>query len=204
MSDTHFYEPASGHGLPHDPFKAIIAPRPIGWISSLGENGRANLAPYSIFNAFCSTPPIIGFSSEGWKHTVRNVAATGEFVFNLVTRALADAMNISGAPFPEGVSEFEAAGLTPAPSRIVSVPRVGESPAALECRLVSIQEMTDMDGEKLQRFLVLGQVVGVHIDTAFLKDGLFDTAAANPIARCGYLADYADVSSLFAMPRRGI
>lgn len=204
MSGTHFYEPASGHGLPHDPFKAIVAPRPIGWISTLGENGRANLAPYSFFNAFCSTPPIIGFSSEGWKHTVGNAARTGEFVFNLATRALADAMNISGTPFPDNVSEFEAAGLAPAPSRIVSAPRVGESPAALECRLVGIQELTDLEGVKLQRFLVLGQVVGVHIDTAYLKDGLFDTAAANPIARCGYLSDYADASSLFVMPRMSI
>ncbi len=204
MSETHFYEPAKGHGLPHDPFKAIIAPRPIGWISSLDEAGRPNLAPYSFFNAFSSAPPIIGFSSEGWKHTVRNADRSGEFVFNLATRALADAMNVSGAPFDDGVSEFEAAGLAAAPSRMVAAPRVGESPAALECRLLGIQELTDLDGHKLGRFLVLGQVVGVHIDSAFLKDGLFDTAGANPIARCGYLSDYAEVSSLFAMPRKGV
>jgi flavin reductase (DIM6/NTAB) family NADH-FMN oxidoreductase RutF len=204
VNGTHFYEPAKGHGLPHDPFKAIIAPRPIGWISSADAEGRPNLAPYSFFNAFCSSPPIIGFSSEGWKHTVRNIADTREFVFNLATRQLADAMNVTGAPHADGVSEFEEAGLRSAPSRVVSVPRVAESPASLECRLISIQELIDIEGHRLQRFLVLGQVVGVHIDTAYLRDGLFDTAAAHPIARCGYVADYAEVSSLFAMPRRGL
>src|SRR5690606_35136669 len=130
------------------------------------------------------------------KHTVRNIADTREFVFNLATRKLANAMNVSGAPHADGISEFGPAGLTAATSRTVRAPRVAESPASLECRLISIQELTDIDGNRLQRFLVLGQVVGVHIDTAYLKDGLFDTAAANPIARCGYLSDYAEVSSL--------
>ena len=203
MTDVHFYKPGEGHRLPHDPFKAIIAPRPIGWISTADAEGRPNLAPYSFFNAFCSSPPIIGFSSEGWKHTVRNIADTREFVFNLATRKLADAMNVSGAPYADGISEFDTAGLEPAPSRVVKPPRVAESPASLECRLISVQELADIEGNRLQRFLVLGQVVGVHIDTAYLKDGLFDTAAAHPIARCGYASDYAEVSSLFAMPRRG-
>lgn len=199
--DIHFYEPAKGHGLPHDPFKAIIAPRPIGWISSVDEKGRVNLAPYSFFSAFSSVPPIIGFSSEGWKDSVSNIEATKEFVFNLATRPLADAMNATGAPHPPGVDEMREAGLDPAPSRIVKAPRVAKSPAALECRLLDIIQLKDLDGHKLGRYLILGQAVGVHIDRAYLVDGLFDTAAARPIARCGYRADYAEVASLFEMHR---
>jgi flavin reductase (DIM6/NTAB) family NADH-FMN oxidoreductase RutF len=201
VSGVHFYEPAKGHGLPHDPFKAIIAPRPIGWISTVDAEGRPNLAPYSFFNAFSSVPPIIGFCSEGWKHSVRNIEATGEFVFNLATAPLAQQMNITGSPFEDGVDEMAAAGLTAAACRLVRAPRVAESPAAMECRLISITQLSDMDGNTLGRFLVLGQVVGVHIDASFLKEGLFDTAAARPLARCGYLADYAEVGELFRMPR---
>src|ERR1700722_3273090 len=111
MSESHFYEPRNGHGLPHDPFKAIVAPRPIGWISSVDPEGRVNLAPYSFFNAFCEAPPIVGFSSSGRKDSHRNVEATGEFVVNLATRKHAAAMNLTSAPFPPGVNEFEAAGL---------------------------------------------------------------------------------------------
>ncbi len=199
--DVHFYEPAKGHGLPHDPFKAIIAPRPIGWISSVDVEGRVNLAPYSFFNAFSSVPPIIGFSSEGWKDSVSNVEATKEFVFNLATRPLAEAMNATGAALPHGVDEMQQAGLDPAPSNIVRAPRVAKSPAALECRLTDIIELKDLNGQKLGRYLILGQVVGVHIDRAYLVDGLFDTAAARPIARCGYRSDYAEVASLFEMNR---
>jgi flavin reductase (DIM6/NTAB) family NADH-FMN oxidoreductase RutF len=201
VSRVHFYEPAKGHGLPHDPFKAIVAPRPIGWISTVDVEGRANLAPYSFFNAFSSAPPIIGFCSEGWKHSVRNIEATGEFVFNLATAPLAQQMNITGAPLDDGVNEMEMAGLEAAACRVVRAPRVAASPAAMECRLISITQLSDMDGHALGRFLVLGQVVGVHIDEAFLKDGLFDTAAARPLARCGYVADYAEVAELFRMPR---
>lgn len=203
VSGTHFYEPSKGHGLSHDPFKAIIAPRPIGWISTVDEEGRGNLAPYSFFNAFSSAPPIIGFSSEGWKHSAANIAATGEFVFNLATSALADQMNQTGAALPEGEDEMLAAGLTPAPCRLVRAARVAESPAALECRLIEIIELKDLDGAKLNRFLVLGQAVGVHIDPAFLTpEGLFDTARASPLARCGYLSDYAEVSSLVHIHRK--
>jgi len=200
---VHFYEPSKGHGLSHDPFKAIIAPRPIGWISTVDKAGRGNLAPYSFFNAFSSVPPIIGFSSEGWKHSAANVAATREFVFNLATSALADQMNRTGAALPEGEDEMLAAGLTPAPCRLVKAARVAESPAALECRLIEIIELKDLDGVPLGRFLILGQVVGVHIDSAFLTpEGLFDTARASPLARCGYLSDYAEVSSLVTLHRK--
>jgi flavin reductase (DIM6/NTAB) family NADH-FMN oxidoreductase RutF len=201
MSDTHFYEPRDGHRLPHDPFKAIVAPRPIGWISSIDAQGRVNLAPYSFFNAFCEAPPIVGFSSGGRKDSQRNIEATGEFVANLATRRHARAMNLTSAPFPHGVNEFEAAGLTAAPSRLVKPPRVADAPAALECKLLLVLPLKDLEGAPTAHTLILGQVVGVHIDPGFLKDGLFDIAAAGTIARCGYRGDYAEVTQVFEMLR---
>ena len=201
MSDSHFYEPRHGHGLAHDPFKAIVAPRPIGWISTVDAAGRPNLAPYSFFNAFCERPPIVGFSSGGRKDSQRNAEATGEFVVNLATRGQAEALNLTSAPWPPGVSEFEAAGLAAAPSRLVRPPRVADAPAALECRVVLILPLKDLDGKPTPSTLVLGQVVGVHIATAFLKGGLFDLVAAGAIARRGYRGDYTQVTALFEMLR---
>ena len=196
-----FYTPAAGdHGLPHDPFKAIIAPRPIGWISSMDGQGRLNLAPYSFFNAFSTRPPIVGFSSEGAKDSVSFVRETGEFVCNLVTFDLREAMNATSAPLPRGENEFAHAGLEAEPSRLVRPPRVKGVPAALECRLTEIVTMKTAAGNALDSFLVLGEVVGVHIDDRYLRDGRFDTAAARPIARCGY-ADYAVVTELFSIAR---
>lgn len=191
-----FYEPRLGHGLPHDPFKAIIAPRPIGWISTVDAAGRPNLAPYSFFNAVHSRPPMLAFTSESMKHSAANAIETGEFVFNLCTRALFEAMNISSGDQPAGVSEFEAAGLALAPGRMVKAPRVAASPAALECRVTQSFQFTDLDGRTLQGWMIIGQVVGVHIDDAYLRDGRFDTLAAEPIARCGY-RDYAAVTEMF-------
>jgi flavin reductase (DIM6/NTAB) family NADH-FMN oxidoreductase RutF len=201
MGDTHFYEPKDGHGLPHDPFKAIVAPRPIGWISTVDAEGRPNLAPYSFFNAFCDCPPVVGFSSGGRKNSQTNVEETGEFVVNLATRRLADAMNRTSAALPHGVNKFEAAGLRAAQSRLVRPPRVADAAAALECRLVLVLPITDLDGKPTPNTLILGQVVGVHIDPAFLKDGLFDIAAAGTIARCGYRGDYLEVTRVFEMLR---
>ncbi len=197
----YFYEPRLGHGLPHDPFKAIVAPRPVGWITSIDGKGRVNLAPYSFFNAFASRPPLVGFSTEGWKDSVRNVEETGEFVCNLVSRDLAEAMNITAAPMAYGDNEMIRAGLAAAPSRRVKPPRVARAVAALECRRTAIIRLTDADGAELDNWLILGEVVGVHIDQAFLRDGIFDTAAARPVARCGYAGDYAEVTSLFQMTR---
>lgn len=194
MSDMHFYEPAMGHGLPHDPFKAIVAPRPIGWISTLSIDGTPNLAPYSFFNALGDAPPIVAFSSSGTKHSVENAEATGEFVCSLATRALAEAMNATSAVVPEAVDEFALAGLEPAPSRIVAPPRVAGSPAALECRLVQVVDLVDLDGVSAGHRLAIGQVVGVHIDRACLRDGLFDTAAARAIARAGYRDEYFEAT----------
>ena len=201
MPDFHFYEPADGHGLPHDPFKAIVAPRPIGWISSLDAEGRVNLAPYSFFNAICDQPPMVMFSSGGWKDSVANIQATGEFVCNLVTRALAEKMNLTSASLPHGVNEFEFAKLDAAPSRIVKPPRVAEAPAALECKLVQIVRLHSLDGTVLNQYVTIGQVVGVHIDRAFLADGLFDLLATHAIQRAGYAADYTEATTGFKMKR---
>ena len=200
---THFYEPKNGHGLPHDPFNAIVGPRPIGWISTRSAAGALNLAPYSFFNAFNYTPPIVGFSSIGYKDTVRNIEATGEFVWNLATRPLAEQMNQTCAAVPPDTSEFELAGLTPAPCRLVAVPRVLQSPVSFECRLTQILQLQGLDGEKVPSWLVLGEVVAIHIAEAQLKDGVYDTANAGHILRAGGPADYFTVGpeQLFKMYR---
>ena len=152
----YFYEPANGHGLPHDPFNAIVGPRPIGWISSLGADGIANLAPYSFFNAFNYHPPIIGFSSTSPKDSYHNIAATGEFAWNLVTRPLAEAMNASSASVPASVDEFTLAGVTPAASRLIRAPRVAQSPVSFECRLSQIVQLHSAAGAAIEAWLVLG------------------------------------------------
>ncbi len=202
-TDFHFYEPRQGHGLPHDPFNAIVGPRPIGWISSSSKAGILNLAPYSFFNAFNYVPPIVGFASIGWKDSVRNIEETGEFCWNLATRALAEQMNQTCAAVPPETDEFVLAGLTPAPSRAVAVPRVLESPVSMECRLSQLIQLQRADGDKVPTWLVLGEVVGVHIDRRLLKDGVYDTAAAQPILRGGGPADYFTIGpeQLFRMHR---
>ena len=201
--DTHFYEPRLGHGLPHDPFNAIVGPRPIGWISSQDAQGVLNLAPYSFFNAFNYTPPLVGFSSIGDKDTVRNARQTGEFAWNLATRPLAEAMNTSCAAVPPEVNEFELAGLTPVASRVISVPRVAESPVSFECRVTQIIQLQGVDGTPVETWLTLGEVVAVHIRKSLLKDGVYDTAAAQPILRGGGPADYFSIGpeQLFRMFR---
>ncbi|WBO21679.1 flavin reductase family protein [Sphingomonas abietis] len=204
MIDMHFYEPAAGHRLPHDPFKAIVAPRPIGWISTVDGAGRPNLAPYSFFNAIADTPPMIAFCSSGRKDSLANCEATGEFTWNLATRHLAEAMNRSSAALPHGVSEYEVAGLVMAPSRLVATPRVDGSPAALECKVVDIHRLRDIGGTATDNWLVIGQVIGVHIDPACLDaDGLYDTAKAGPILRAGYRGAYAELKpdAMFEMIR---
>jgi flavin reductase (DIM6/NTAB) family NADH-FMN oxidoreductase RutF len=193
--EFHFYDPAIGHGLAHDPFNAIVAPRPIGWISSRNPADKLNLAPYSFFNAFNYKPPILGFSCIGRKHTLQNIEKTGEFVWNLATRGLAEAMSLSAASVPEDVDEFELARLTPVPSRTVSVPRVGESPVAMECRLSQIIQLRDADNRAVETWLVLGQVVGVHIARTLLPNGVFDTAAADPVLRAGGTGTYFSISA---------
>ncbi|BAM91635.1 conserved hypothetical protein [Bradyrhizobium oligotrophicum S58] len=201
--DLHFYEPKNGHGLRHDPFNAIIAPRPIGWISSRDPDGHVNLAPYSFFNAFNYTPPIIGFSSTQWKDSVANIKDTGEFVWNLVTRDLATHMNATAAHVAREVDEFKLAGVTAVPSKFVNVPRVGESPVAFECKVTQIIQLQGADGTKAQAWLTLGEVVAVHIDKALIKDGVYQTALAHPIVRAGRRGDYFEIKAedMFEMIR---
>ena len=202
-AEIHTYEPRLGHGLPHDPFNAIVGPRPIGWISTQSATGALNLAPYSFFTAFNYVPPIVGFASIGAKDTLRNIEATGEFVWNLATHDLADAMNQSCAAVPPEVSEFELAGLTPLASEKVRPPRVAESPVTFECRSTQIVQLQGIDGEKVPTWLVLGEVVAVHIAKTLLKDGVYDTAGAGHILRGGGPADYFTVGpeQLFRMHR---
>jgi len=203
MDDRYFYQPAQGHGLPHDPFNAIVGPRPIGWISSQSAAGVLNLAPYSFFNAFNYTPPLIGFASIGRKDTLRNIEETGEFVWNLATRPLAEAMNASCAAAPPEVDEFALAGLATAPSRIVDVPRVAASPVSFECKCSQIIRLQGASGDATNTWLVMGEVVGVHIAQALLRDGIYDTAGSQTILRAGGPADYFEITpdSLFQMRR---
>jgi flavin reductase (DIM6/NTAB) family NADH-FMN oxidoreductase RutF len=202
-ADDYYYEPSQGHGLPHNPFNAIIGPRPIGWIATRGKDGRLNLAPYSFFNAFAYTPPIIGFASTGAKDTLRNARETGEFVWNLATRELATQMNQTSATVAPEVSEFELAGLTPLPATRVAAPRVAESPVAMECRVTQIVQLADTGGSLMPNWVVFGEVVAVHIARRLLVNGVYDTAAAHPILRAGGLDCYAEISPpvMFKMSR---
>jgi flavin reductase (DIM6/NTAB) family NADH-FMN oxidoreductase RutF len=206
MSGTaahHFYQPAHGHGLAHDPLNAIVAPRPIGWISTTSAAGVRNLAPYSFFNLFNYHPPIIGFASVGWKDSVANIAETGEFVWNLVTRTAAEAMNASSAGVTPEVDEFALAGLDALPSTLVRPDRVAISPVHFECRHTQTIRLTDAAGNDTPSWLVLGEVVGVHIDPALITDGVFDTAAAAPVLRGGGWGDYFTLGEKFLMRRPG-
>jgi len=192
-----FYETARGSGLQLDPFKAIVVPRPIGWISTLAPDGLANLAPYSFFNAFSDRPYYVAFGSGGRKDSLRNIEATGEFVVNLATYDLREAMNASSTH--QRGDEFAVAGLEKAPCNLVRVPRVARSPAAFECKHFQTVALPDDDGS-VADWLVIGRVVAIHIDDSFIKDGRVDTAAMKPIARLGY-AEYATVDDIWRMRR---
>ena len=176
--DLHFYEPAKGH---------------------------VNLAPYSFFNAFCYVPPIIGFSSTNWKDTVSNMEQTGEFVWNLATMDLARQMNATAAHVAPEVDEFEVAGLTAVPGRLVAAPRVKESPVNFECKVSQVLRLRGADGTPAESWLVIGEVVCVYIDPVFIRDGLYQTAEPHPILRAGRLGDYIEVrpDAMFEMPRPG-
>jgi flavin reductase (DIM6/NTAB) family NADH-FMN oxidoreductase RutF len=197
-----FFEPHSRDRklFPHDPFKALVVPRPIGWIATMSAKGELNLAPYSYFNAFSSSPPLVGFSSEGDKDSSTFAVQTGEFVWSMATWELRDEMNASAASLPRGESEFTHARLETAPSRLVKPPRVAASPASFECRVTEMVKLKDVDGSDSGRRLVLGRVVGVHLDERFVRDGRVDSAAMRPIARGGY-DEYSVVERVFSMPR---
>lgn len=190
----HYDAIENRHGLKHDPFKALVAPRPIGWISTLSADGICNLAPYSFFNAVSDRPHYVMFSSQDVKDTLRNVRETGEFTCSMSTWDTRTHMNVSSAPMPADVDEFPIAGLTAAASRFVKPPRVKEAPAALECRHWKTVELPDVQpGTDKGHFLVIGQVVGIYIDDSFIEDGIVNTGAMRPMARMGYM-DYAVVT----------
>ena len=203
MTEWHFYEPTHGHRLPHDPLNAIVAPRPIGWISTVSAAGKRNLAPYSFFNVLNYSPPLIAFSSTGWKDSVANAKETGEFVWNLATRPLAEAMNATSTA--TDADEFALANLDATPSRLVAPPRVAASPVAFECRLTQLIRLETKEGRSLDQWLVIGEAIGIHIDAAMLEDGIYQTARPRPITRGGGPADYFEITqdALFKMRRPG-
>jgi len=197
-----FYQPENGHGLPHNPFKAIVAPRPIAWVSTQDQAGVANLAPYSFFNAIADEPPQVMFASTGRKpdqpeskDSLNNIRETGVFCINIVSMALRDAMNASSAPAGKEVDEFELAGLSKAKCETITCPRVEEAPAALECRL---NQIIHLDGE--DNYLVLGHVTGVHIKDDVIINGVLDVTRYQPLTRLGY-KDYSAVESVFSLTR---
>jgi flavin reductase (DIM6/NTAB) family NADH-FMN oxidoreductase RutF len=203
-----FYEPAKGnHGLPVDPFKALVVPRPIGWMTTIDGQGRVNLAPFSFFNAVAEDPAMVAFSPSGrkadgdLKDSRRNAEATGEFVFNLATWELREKMNATSKAFPAGVDELQAVGLSALPSRLVRPPRVAESPVHMECRVWKIIALPSHDPEE-PNYLVIGEVVGVHVADELIKNGRVDILPARPIARMGY-SEYTSVDGKFIMKRPG-
>ena len=190
----HFYRPEAGHGLKHDPFNSIIAPRPIGWVSTKNAKGQVNLAPYSFFNAFNYQPPIIGFSSIGFKDSVNNAKESGEFCWNLVTRSQVEAMNQTSAMVSSDTDEFELAGLDKCASTIIDAPHVAGCPVVMECKTSQIVQLQSARGKKCETWLVLGEVVGVHIMQALIEDGVYQTTRADPVMRGGGPADYFAIS----------
>ena len=189
-----FYRPEEGHGLPHNPFNAIVTPRPIGWISTRGAAGD-NLAPYSFFNAIAYVPPQVMFSSTGAKDSLRNIRKTGVFAVNVVEYAMREKMNLTSGSYPPGTDEFDLAGIKKAACRTINCPHVAGAPAVLECRLT---EIVTLKGEA--NFLTLGEVTGVHLRDDCLVEGQFDVTRFNPVARLGY-RDYSVVREVFSMTR---
>ena len=199
-----FYETANNdHGLPHNPFKAIVSPRPIGWISSLDAEGHTNLAPYSFFNAVSDRPPMVMFSSSGYKDSAANVEATGEFVCNMASWDLKDEMNISSAAVSNETCEFELSGLEMAPSRLIKTPRVARAVTALECKCIQTLRLKDLDGTETDNWIVFGQVVGIHIDESILVNGKVDVTRFKPLSRLGYM-EYAAITEVFEMTRPSV
>ncbi len=197
-----FYRPQDGHGLAHNPFKAIVTPRPIGWISTRGAGGVNNLAPYSFFNAVADAPPQVMFSStgakadrDGTKDSVANIRETGVFCVNIVSFALRDAMNVTSGGYGADVDEFAQAGLTAVPCETIDCARVGEAPASLECRMIDVIAL-----KGAANVMVLGEVMGVHMAETCIRDGRFDVLSYKPLSRLGY-RDYTTVSEVFSLAR---
>ena len=195
-----FYRPEEGHPLPHNPFTALVSPRPIAWISTLDAEGRPNLAPYSFFNAVAGKPPVLGFSSEGLKDTGRNIIETGEFTVNMAGREHAEMLNLSSAVLPPEVSEFDFAHVPMAPGVTIRAPRVATAVCAFECRLLEHRRIRLLDGSYAHNIHFLGQVTGIHIDDRYIRDGIVDVVAAGMLSRMGY-RDYSSLSDSFEMIR---
>lgn len=200
VSDMFFEPHLRDHGLPHDPFNALVSPRPIGWISTRADDGRLNLAPYSYFNALASNPWLVMFSASHEKDSVAFAKESGEFVANFVSADLLEGMIASSIDAPRGVSEFQLANLTAAPSRLVAAPRVAEAFAALECKVTEVWRPNSIHNPGHTPFVVCGEVIGIHIDDAIMTDGEVDMAKARPVSRLGYL-DYAITSEVFSRIR---
>ena len=196
-----FYDPRHDeHGLPHNPWTALVTPRPIGWISSRSRDGVANLAPYSFFHAVAGRPPFVMFSSTPRKNSLANIEETGAFAVNVATWDLREEMNMSSAPFEHGVDEFELTGLEKAECRNVDVPRVAASPIAIECELYQCLPLRPKSGLPCETTMVIGEVVGIHISDDILTEGRVDTARMRPLARLGYM-DYSSTEAVFEMLR---
>ncbi len=197
-----FYKPQERDTdlLPHSPWTALVAPRPIGWISTRNQEGAINIAPYSFFNAVAYSPPMVIVSSDSWKDTLTFANDSGEFVWNIATWDLREQMNLTSAELERGVNEFDFAKLEMAPCKLVKTPRVAASPVSFECKVAKIMPVVDASGNEMKNRLMLGEVIGIHIDDRFVRNGRVDTAAMKPIARCGY-NDYAVVTELFEMKR---
>ncbi|TLP48654.1 flavin reductase family protein [Cohaesibacter sp. CAU 1516] len=196
-----FYDSRTNdHGLPHDPFKALVGPRPIGWISTRSKAGISNLAPYSFFNAIATQPNLVMFSSQGHKDSVTNIEETGVFACSMVSHELRDVMNKSSAPVDPDVSEFELAGLTEAPCQLIDAPYVAEAPAALECRLLEVVRLNKYEGVDSSYEMVIGEVIGIHIKDEMLVDGKVDAPSMQLLSRLGYM-DYATVNEVFSLSR---
>lgn len=196
-----FYETKTNdHGFSHDPFKAIVVPRPIGWIGTRGRSGILNLAPYSFFNAVSDNPKLVMFSSSSRKDSVRNIEETGVFTTNFVSRDLLDPMNSSSASVDYEVDEFAHSGLTPVTGELVEAPYVKEAAAAFECRMTEIISPKTLSGHASSSLIVFGEVVGIHIDEKIIRNGRLDMGLARPLARMGYM-DYAEASEVFEVLR---
>lgn len=189
-----FYRPAEGHGLPHNPFNALVVPRPIGWISTRGPGGD-NLAPYSFFNAAAYTPPQVTFASNGVKDSLVNIRATGVFAVSIVEERMLHPMSATSAELPPGVDEFAQAAVPKAECTTIPCPRVADAPATLECRLIDIITLRGPDN-----FLVIGEVIGIHLRDDCLRGGRFDVSAFTPVARLGY-RDYTFVREIVELAR---
>ena len=197
-----FFEPESRDKklFPWDPFKGVVVPRPIGWISCVNRAGQVNLAPYSFFNGVQSHPRIVSFCSENEKDAAAFAIESGEFAWSMATWNLREKMNMTSEGLPRGQSEFAFAGLATAPCKLIKAPRVADSPAAMECKVTQVLRVKDADGKETGGVVVYGQVIGMHIDERFMKNGRFDLGAVRPIARCGY-DEYTVVKEVFAMTR---